>query len=208
MRSLCLEEGGRRLTLPRVNSYFIFCKCCKVVRTFSSVWSLLFSGIASKFLVYWEDFVTFQWLWFAIKKIFIYTQMHVYTCTCTCIYLKWHKGVGRVAGSLAQFVILIQSIKTFCIILMFFPFRLQDLLSPKQAEDTEKKDEPSKDNQRQALTDQRYFQVLNSRQRDVCVADIGFGRSDKPPFCEECSCSVFVSGLSCLPWHTHVPKTF
>ncbi|XP_057354762.1 centrosomal protein of 70 kDa isoform X4 [Manis pentadactyla] len=39
--------------------------------------------------------------------------------------------------------------------------RLQDL-SPKQAEDTEKKDEPRKDNQRQAFTDQRYFQVLSS----------------------------------------------
>ncbi|XP_057354755.1 centrosomal protein of 70 kDa isoform X2 [Manis pentadactyla] len=39
--------------------------------------------------------------------------------------------------------------------------KLQDL-SPKQAEDTEKKDEPRKDNQRQAFTDQRYFQVLSS----------------------------------------------
>ncbi|XP_016062551.1 PREDICTED: centrosomal protein of 70 kDa isoform X3 [Miniopterus natalensis] len=40
--------------------------------------------------------------------------------------------------------------------------KLQDLISPNKAEDTEKKDEPSKDNQQQALIDQRYFQVLNS----------------------------------------------
>ncbi|KAK2507251.1 hypothetical protein MC885_008461 [Smutsia gigantea] len=40
--------------------------------------------------------------------------------------------------------------------------KLQDLISPKKVEDTEKKDEPSKDNQRQAVTDQRYFQVLSS----------------------------------------------
>ncbi|KAF6098891.1 centrosomal protein 70 [Phyllostomus discolor] len=40
--------------------------------------------------------------------------------------------------------------------------RLQDLISQNKAEDTEKKDEPSKDNQQQALIDQRYFQVLNS----------------------------------------------
>ncbi|XP_032264505.1 centrosomal protein of 70 kDa isoform X2 [Phoca vitulina] len=40
--------------------------------------------------------------------------------------------------------------------------RLQDLISQKKAEDPEKPDEPSKDNQRQALIDQRYFQVLNS----------------------------------------------
>lgn len=40
--------------------------------------------------------------------------------------------------------------------------KLQDLISQNKAEDTEKKDEPSKDNQQQALTDQRYFQVLSS----------------------------------------------
>ncbi|XP_032264500.1 centrosomal protein of 70 kDa isoform X1 [Phoca vitulina] len=40
--------------------------------------------------------------------------------------------------------------------------KLQDLISQKKAEDPEKPDEPSKDNQRQALIDQRYFQVLNS----------------------------------------------
>ncbi|XP_035948039.1 centrosomal protein of 70 kDa isoform X1 [Halichoerus grypus] len=40
--------------------------------------------------------------------------------------------------------------------------KLQDLISQKNAEDPEKPDEPSKDNQRQALIDQRYFQVLNS----------------------------------------------
>ncbi|XP_045713168.1 centrosomal protein of 70 kDa [Phyllostomus hastatus] len=40
--------------------------------------------------------------------------------------------------------------------------KLQDLISQNKAEDTEKKDEPSKDNQQQALIDQRYFQVLNS----------------------------------------------
>ncbi|XP_076986361.1 centrosomal protein of 70 kDa isoform X2 [Tamandua tetradactyla] len=40
--------------------------------------------------------------------------------------------------------------------------KLQELISPKKAEDTEKKDEPSKDTQPQALIDQRYFQVLCS----------------------------------------------
>ncbi|XP_037666446.1 LOW QUALITY PROTEIN: centrosomal protein of 70 kDa-like [Choloepus didactylus] len=37
--------------------------------------------------------------------------------------------------------------------------KLQEFISPKKAEDTEKKDEPSKDTQSQALIDQRYFQV-------------------------------------------------
>ncbi|XP_021562353.1 centrosomal protein of 70 kDa isoform X3 [Carlito syrichta] len=40
--------------------------------------------------------------------------------------------------------------------------RLQELISHKKAEDTEKKDEPGKYNQQQALLDQRYFQVLCS----------------------------------------------
>ncbi|XP_063518290.1 centrosomal protein of 70 kDa isoform X2 [Pongo pygmaeus] len=40
--------------------------------------------------------------------------------------------------------------------------KLQELISHKKAEDTEKKDEPSKYNQQQALIDQRYFQVLCS----------------------------------------------
>ncbi|ELW48583.1 Centrosomal protein of 70 kDa [Tupaia chinensis] len=40
--------------------------------------------------------------------------------------------------------------------------RLQELISPRKAEDTEKKDEPSKYSQQQALIDQRYFQVLCS----------------------------------------------
>ncbi|XP_045395168.1 centrosomal protein of 70 kDa isoform X2 [Lemur catta] len=40
--------------------------------------------------------------------------------------------------------------------------RLQDLINDKKAEDTEKRDEPSKYNQQQALIDQRYFQVLCS----------------------------------------------
>ncbi|XP_066101633.1 centrosomal protein of 70 kDa isoform X1 [Saccopteryx bilineata] len=40
--------------------------------------------------------------------------------------------------------------------------KLQDLIGPKKAENTEIKDEPSKDNQQQALIDQRYFQVLSS----------------------------------------------
>ncbi|KAM8758766.1 centrosomal protein of 70 kDa [Rhynchonycteris naso] len=40
--------------------------------------------------------------------------------------------------------------------------KLQDLISQNKAEDTEIKDEPSKDNQQQALIDQRYFQVLSS----------------------------------------------
>uniref|UniRef100_A0ABI7YEU2 Centrosomal protein of 70 kDa n=3 Tax=Felidae TaxID=9681 RepID=A0ABI7YEU2_FELCA len=40
--------------------------------------------------------------------------------------------------------------------------RLKDLLSQKKVEDPEKQDEPSKDNQQQALIDQRYFQVLSS----------------------------------------------
>ncbi|XP_039693218.1 centrosomal protein of 70 kDa isoform X3 [Pteropus medius] len=38
--------------------------------------------------------------------------------------------------------------------------KLRDLISQNKAEDTEKKDEPSKDNQQQALIDQRYFQDL------------------------------------------------
>ncbi|XP_037700020.1 centrosomal protein of 70 kDa isoform X3 [Choloepus didactylus] len=38
--------------------------------------------------------------------------------------------------------------------------KLQEFISPKKAEDTEKKDEPSKDIQPQALIDQRYFQDL------------------------------------------------
>ncbi|ELK16700.1 Centrosomal protein of 70 kDa [Pteropus alecto] len=38
--------------------------------------------------------------------------------------------------------------------------RLRDLISQNKSEDTEKKDEPSKDNQQQALIDQRYFQDL------------------------------------------------
>ncbi|XP_039074135.1 centrosomal protein of 70 kDa isoform X2 [Hyaena hyaena] len=40
--------------------------------------------------------------------------------------------------------------------------RLKDVISQKKVEDPEKQDEPSKDNQQQALTDQRYFQVLSS----------------------------------------------
>lgn len=40
--------------------------------------------------------------------------------------------------------------------------KLQNLISQNKAEDTEKKDEPSKDNQQQALIDQRCFQVLSS----------------------------------------------
>ncbi|XP_060154543.1 centrosomal protein of 70 kDa isoform X2 [Globicephala melas] len=40
--------------------------------------------------------------------------------------------------------------------------RLQDLISQKKAEDKDGKDEPSKDDQQQTLTDQRYFQVLRS----------------------------------------------
>ncbi|XP_006907261.1 centrosomal protein of 70 kDa isoform X3 [Pteropus alecto] len=38
--------------------------------------------------------------------------------------------------------------------------KLRDLISQNKSEDTEKKDEPSKDNQQQALIDQRYFQDL------------------------------------------------
>ncbi|XP_014707479.2 centrosomal protein of 70 kDa [Equus asinus] len=40
--------------------------------------------------------------------------------------------------------------------------KLQDIIGQRKAEDTEKKDEPSKDNLQQALIDQRYFQVLSS----------------------------------------------
>ncbi|XP_071471714.1 centrosomal protein of 70 kDa isoform X3 [Marmota flaviventris] len=40
--------------------------------------------------------------------------------------------------------------------------RLQEVISPKNSEDTEKKDEPIKENHQQALIDQRYFQVLCS----------------------------------------------
>ncbi|XP_016006680.2 centrosomal protein of 70 kDa isoform X1 [Rousettus aegyptiacus] len=40
--------------------------------------------------------------------------------------------------------------------------KLRDLISQNKAEDTEKKDEHSKDNQQQVLIDQRYFQVLSS----------------------------------------------
>lgn len=39
--------------------------------------------------------------------------------------------------------------------------KLQDCLSQNKTENTEKKDDPSKDNQRQALIDQRYFQILS-----------------------------------------------
>ncbi|XP_070650251.1 centrosomal protein of 70 kDa isoform X2 [Bos indicus] len=42
------------------------------------------------------------------------------------------------------------------------PIVLQNIISQKKAEDKEGKDEPSKDNQQQALIDQRYFQVLSS----------------------------------------------
>ncbi|XP_014408540.2 centrosomal protein of 70 kDa isoform X5 [Camelus ferus] len=38
--------------------------------------------------------------------------------------------------------------------------KLQDLISQKKADDKKEKDEPSEDNQQQALTDQRYFQDL------------------------------------------------
>ncbi|XP_023560085.1 centrosomal protein of 70 kDa-like [Octodon degus] len=40
--------------------------------------------------------------------------------------------------------------------------KLQELISHTKTEDTEKKDEPSKENHQQVLVDQRYFQVLNS----------------------------------------------
>ncbi|XP_055268924.1 centrosomal protein of 70 kDa isoform X1 [Moschus berezovskii] len=40
--------------------------------------------------------------------------------------------------------------------------KLQNIISQKKAEVKEGKDEPSKDNQQQALIDQRYFQVLSS----------------------------------------------
>lgn len=40
--------------------------------------------------------------------------------------------------------------------------KLNDCLGQSKTEDTEKKDDPSKDNQRQALLDQRCFQVLSS----------------------------------------------
>ncbi|XP_014644748.1 PREDICTED: centrosomal protein of 70 kDa isoform X2 [Ceratotherium simum simum] len=40
--------------------------------------------------------------------------------------------------------------------------KLQNLIGQRKAEDTEKKDAPSKDSQQQALIDQRYFQVLSS----------------------------------------------
>ncbi|XP_057595550.1 centrosomal protein of 70 kDa isoform X2 [Hippopotamus amphibius kiboko] len=40
--------------------------------------------------------------------------------------------------------------------------KLQDLISQKKAMDKEGKDEPSRDNQQQALIDHRYFQVLSS----------------------------------------------
>ncbi|XP_077899527.1 centrosomal protein of 70 kDa isoform X3 [Ictidomys tridecemlineatus] len=40
--------------------------------------------------------------------------------------------------------------------------KLQEVISPKNSEDTEKKEEPIKENHQQALIDQRYFQVLCS----------------------------------------------
>ncbi|KAM4821626.1 centrosomal protein of 70 kDa isoform 2-T3 [Thomomys bottae] len=40
--------------------------------------------------------------------------------------------------------------------------KLQELISPKKTEDTERKDLPSKENHQSALVDQRYFQVLCS----------------------------------------------
>lgn len=110
--------------------------------------------------------------------------MYESVCVCVCMhthtYMWKHKAVGRrVAGSLAQFVILIQCLGKHFVISWFpsSPFRLQDLISQNKAEDTEKKDEPSKDNQQQALTDQRYFQVLNSWQTLVFVVNAGFNCS-------------------------------
>lgn len=101
---------------------------------------------------------------------------------CMCVHehthvcVKWHKAFGRVAGLLAHFVILIQClVKTFCFILVFSPFRLQDIISQKKAEDKEEKDEPSRDKQHQALMDQRYFQVLTKRL--VFTVNFGFNYS-------------------------------
>ena len=56
--------------------------------------------------------------------------------------------------------------------LNFFPLRLQNIISQKKAEDKEGKDELSKDNQQQALIDQRYFQVLLTK-RLVFTVNLG-----------------------------------
>ncbi|MXQ82345.1 hypothetical protein E5288_WYG011075 [Bos mutus] len=56
----------------------------------------------------------------------------------------------------------LETSKTYVFSWFFSPLRLQNIISQKKAEDKEGKDEPSKDNQQQALIDQRYFQVLSS----------------------------------------------
>lgn len=63
---------------------------------------------------------------------------------------------------MARFVILIHPLfsKAYVSSWFFSPLRLQNIISQKKAESKEGKDEPSKDNQQQALIDQRYFQVL------------------------------------------------
>lgn len=74
---------------------------------------------------------------------------------------------------MAYFVILIHClVKLMYSLGFFFPLRLQNIISQKKAEDKEGKDEPSKDNQQQALIDQRYFQVLLTK-RLVLTVNLG-----------------------------------
>lgn len=73
---------------------------------------------------------------------------------------------------MAHFVILIHCLVKHMYYLNFFPLRLQNIISQKKAEDKEGKDELSKDNQQQALIDQRYFQVLLTK-RLVFTVNLG-----------------------------------
>ncbi|XP_037700027.1 centrosomal protein of 70 kDa isoform X4 [Choloepus didactylus] len=81
----------------------------------------------------------------------IVTQNRVFACLCKRVP---HTVLDR------QLLCLIDYYETK--IRKLYKQRLQEFISPKKAEDTEKKDEPSKDIQPQALIDQRYFQVLCS----------------------------------------------
>lgn len=127
----------------------------------SSVWSS-FSGIPSALWLLRGPSCFPVMIWLKIfKKFYVWVYVHTHTRVCVCVSC-WEGS--WIIGSV--FHLNLVSRKAFCIILTFFPFRLQDIIGQRKAEDTEKKDEPSKDNLQQALIDQRYFQVLNNWQRD------------------------------------------
>ncbi|XP_058408097.1 centrosomal protein of 70 kDa isoform X2 [Diceros bicornis minor] len=93
---------------------------------------------------------------------------------------KLEKALKKnIKSSTSVFIILTSSSQHFCSVVCAFLIspeatsktylsclayllRLQNLIGQRKAEDTEKKDAPSKDSQQQALIDQRYFQVLSS----------------------------------------------